>query len=274
MSNFTRYTGYIYPLPQMTDEERFEYLGKVNEEATFDLDADKFMTEQLGDNNYLLWVTSSSYGKESGEFGSCRPCNQKEIYYNAPKFREILGEIDTAKLKYIDFCYYNSTECTTDYYLVEEEYKPMTLEQAISHAKEVAASKCDECGKEHQQLAEWLQELVDLRTKIKRLGTELRAKHLKAIHTANELAAYKDKTYISEDFLIRNGFEKREYDYLYCNDVEEISAQCIDAEMGIWRIYVGFLESGNGDKLDICTVGQMRMFLAICGLDNIVEQFK
>ena len=73
------------------------------------------------------------------------------------------------------------TECTADYYLGEEEYKPMTLEQAIKHAKEVAASKCDECGKEHQQLATWLQ----------------------------ELQSYKDKTPISDDFLIRNEFEKR-----------------------------------------------------------------
>jgi len=88
------------------------------------------------------------------------------------------------------------------------------------------------------------------------------------------LEAYEDKTYITAEFLIHNGFEKREYDYLYCDDVEEISAQCIDAEIGIWRIYVGFLESGNSDKLDICTLGQFRMFLAICGLDNIVKQFK
>ena len=122
----------------------------------------------------------------------------------------------------------------------------MTLEQAIAHAKEVAASKCDECGKEHQKLAEWL----------------------------SELNGYKDKTYIEPDFLIRNGFEKREYDYLYCDDVEEISAQCINAEMGIWRVSIGFLESGNNDSLDICTVGQLRMFLAIEGLTEIAKQLK
>ena len=253
MSNFTRYTGYIYPLPQMTDEERYQYLGKVNEEATFDLDADKFITEQLGDNKYLLWVTSSSYGKESGEFGSCRPCNQQEIYFHAPKFREILGKIDTAKLKYIDFCYYNSTECTTDYYLGEEEYKQMTLTEAIQHCKDVAniqshtcISEQLKCSAEHQLLAEWL----------------------------TELQSYKDKTYITAEFLIRNCFGKREYDYLYCDDVEEISAQCIDAEMGVWRIEVGFLDHGNTESLDICTIGQLKMFLAICGLDNIVKQLK
>lgn len=126
--------------------------------------------------------------------------------------------------------------------------------------------------------------MVNLRIKIKRLGTELRAKHLKAIHTANELAAYKDKTPISDEFLIRNGFEKRiitngkptlpSPTYIYCDDVEEISAQCINAEMGIWRVSIGFLESGNNDWLDICTVGQLRMFLAIEGLENIAKQLK
>lgn len=105
----------------------------------------------------------------------------------------------------------------------------------------------------------------------KKVATEIYKDMLKSLE---KLAAYKDKTYISEDFLMRNGFEKREYDYLYCDDVEEISAQCIDAEMGIWRIYVGFLEVENGDKLDICTVGQMRMFLAIEGLNEIAKQLK
>jgi hypothetical protein len=92
---------------------------------------------------------------------------------------------------------------------------------------------------------------------------------------ANELAAYKDKTYFSDDFFIRNGFEKREYDFLYCDDVEEISAQCIDAEMGVWRVEVGFLDHcENTESLNICTVGQLRMFLAIEGLENIAKELK
>lgn len=304
MSNFQRYTGYIYPLPQMTDEERFEYLGKVNEEATFDLDSDKFITEQLGDNKYLLWVTSSSYGKESGTFGSCRPCNQQEIYFHAPKFRKIIGEIDTAKLKYIDFCYYNSTECTTDYYLESELQKPMTLTEAIQHAKEVSASKCDECGKEHQQLAEWLQELIVQRDRVDVLTEQVKIyeAHLKKTQDSLmdvwegkkeselKLASYADKTYITAEFLLRNGFILHEVDgkpdhefanlcrdkdyYLYCDDVEEISAEIIDNEMGVWRVEVGFLDHGNTESLDICTIGQLRMFLAIEGLSELVKQFK
>lgn len=39
----------------------------------------------------------------------------------------------------------------------------MTLDEAIQHAREVAQSGCSECCKEHEQLADWLEELRDLR---------------------------------------------------------------------------------------------------------------
>ena len=42
----------------------------------------------------------------------------------------------------------------------------MTIEEAIRHAEEVAQRKCDECGNQHQQLANRLKELVVLRSKL------------------------------------------------------------------------------------------------------------
>lgn len=39
----------------------------------------------------------------------------------------------------------------------------MTLDEAITHAENVANGGCDECAKEHRQLAEWLSELKMLR---------------------------------------------------------------------------------------------------------------
>lgn len=48
----------------------------------------------------------------------------------------------------------------------------MTLDEAIKHCEEVADSKCDECGAEHRQLAEWLKELKELRGKYARLRRE------------------------------------------------------------------------------------------------------
>jgi hypothetical protein len=35
----------------------------------------------------------------------------------------------------------------------------MTLDEAIKHCNEVANKTCDECSKDHRQLAKWLQEL-------------------------------------------------------------------------------------------------------------------
>lgn len=132
MSDYLHQKGYIYPLGRLTDEDNDFFYEKIEEEKNFNLNQDKFVLESLGKNDYLIWLTYSTYGEKSDEFGSCRPCNQQEIYFHAPKFRKLLGEIDTKKLKFIDFCYYNSTECTVDYYIGEEEYKPMTLNEAIS----------------------------------------------------------------------------------------------------------------------------------------------
>lgn len=162
----------------------------------------------------------------------------------------------------------------------------MSLKQAIAHAQEVATSKCDECGKEHQQLAEWLQELevqrdrVDVLTEqasiyeanIKKYQESLMYYMEEEKKVELKLASYVDKTYINDDFLIRNGFVKREYDFLYCDDVNEISAQCIDKEMGVWRVEVVFLDHGDTGSLDICTLGQLRMFLAIEGLTELETQ--
>ena len=45
--------------------------------------------------------------------------------------------------------------------------KEMTLDEAIEHAREIAKSKCDECGEQHKQLADWLEELKRYREQSK-----------------------------------------------------------------------------------------------------------
>lgn len=177
MSDYLHQKGYIYPLGKLSDEENNSIYKKIKGEENFKLDKDKFELEYMGKNDYLIWLTYSTYGEESGEFGSCRPCNQQEIYYHAPKFREILGEIDTAKLKFIDFCYYNSTECTTDYYLVEPEVSETdAISAAIQHCKTQAPRNCGVMYEQYTAVAEWLQ----------------------------ELAAFKDETPITTEFLNKN----------------------------------------------------------------------
>lgn len=124
----------------------------------------------------------------------------------------------------------------------------------------------------------------DVQKNIKLWLQELKAQRDKVDILEKQAKIYEDKTYINEDFLIRNGFEKRiitngkptlpSPTYLYCDEVEEITAKCIDAEMGVWYIEIGFLDHGNTELLDICTLGQLRMFLAIEGLENIAKQLK
>ena len=39
----------------------------------------------------------------------------------------------------------------------------MTLDEAIQHCEEVANRDCSQCSKDHEQLADWLKELKELR---------------------------------------------------------------------------------------------------------------
>lgn len=41
----------------------------------------------------------------------------------------------------------------------------MTIDEAIEHCEDVAACNPDQCGEEHAQLAEWLKELKERRTR-------------------------------------------------------------------------------------------------------------
>lgn len=51
----------------------------------------------------------------------------------------------------------------------------MTIDEAINHCKEVSDSKCDSCGTEHKQLAEWLIELKERRELDKYVYNKLQA---------------------------------------------------------------------------------------------------
>ena len=67
----------------------------------------------------------------------------------------------------------------------------MTIDEAIKHAKDVAISKrgaaCYDCADEHEQLAEWLEELVELRKKYIR---DLLDKKIEPINTKKGVEVY------------------------------------------------------------------------------------
>ena len=49
-----------------------------------------------------------------------------------------------------------------------------TLDEAIRHAEKIARSKCDECGTEHRQLAEWLKELREYKSHADAVNRQLK----------------------------------------------------------------------------------------------------
>lgn len=60
----------------------------------------------------------------------------------------------------------------------------LSIDEAIVHAREVASvqkDKCEQCAKDHEQLAEWLEELKDLRQGRADEGAKMIDEFVKAI---------------------------------------------------------------------------------------------
>ena len=68
----------------------------------------------------------------------------------------------------------------------------MTLDEAISHARDVANSGCSECNREHGQLSEWLTELKQRREAEISAPTKSNGDRIRRMSDA-ELASFIDK---------------------------------------------------------------------------------
>ncbi len=118
------------------------------------------------------------------------------------------------------------------------------IQTAIKYFTDRAPMNCGVMHKEFMQVATWL----------------------------GELAAYQDKSYITTAFLTLNGFEPlKAGGYLLDAEVAEIEATLKDCEAGIWMVEVQYYESHTADTAYICTVGQMRLFLAAAGFEDILK---
>lgn len=67
-------------------------------------------------SSYLIYVKYYSYGDDCGDYGTSRPLTPEEQEKFKPLFEQILPNIDPSKFKYVDYCYYNCSECH-DYYV-------------------------------------------------------------------------------------------------------------------------------------------------------------
>lgn len=86
----------------------------------------------------------------------------------------------------------------------------MTLEEAIAYAKEMSENQyvCEECQKEHRQLADWLEELKSLREKSKWIPCSERLPE----NAMNVIAQFSDGT-VTELRYAGNGIFEGIYEY-------------------------------------------------------------
>lgn len=86
---------------------------------------------------------------------------------------------------------------------------------------------------------------------------------------------YQDKTLISKEYLVSKGFEYKQHSYfLSYGDVLEIELTNLDEEVGLWKASVLYYDLGTTNSIEICTVGQLMLFLAIEDLFNLINELE
>jgi hypothetical protein len=134
MSAFCRTKAVMYPIGDRTAvdalcrslgaEDRFD-LEELKPEL-FESDGDKphFKFEAMVSvkcTYYLSYVLFYEYGASCGEFGRNRFLSQTEQEKYKSIFEQVLPTVDTGKLKYVDYCYYNASE-SPDFYNAQDEF--------------------------------------------------------------------------------------------------------------------------------------------------------
>lgn len=126
MSNYCRIKSIMYPI----SEELLKELGlkdwwelslKVGElrqdknDHYFDVEPMIDYSDNWKSAEYLSFILYFTYGKECGDFGWSRFLTSSEQEKYKKIFEQVLPTVDTSKLKYVDYCYYNACE-SSDYY--------------------------------------------------------------------------------------------------------------------------------------------------------------
>lgn len=128
MSDYVHTKSVMYPVTE-------ELLKKMKLKDVYDLeeklpktDLGTFDIEGLVDyasdyecRYYVSLEFYSNYGDDAADFGRSRFLTKKEQEKYVPIFSKIIPELDSSKLKYVEFCYYNCCNCQ-DYYITEDEF--------------------------------------------------------------------------------------------------------------------------------------------------------
>ena len=135
MSDYVRTKAIMYPLGSNAEEEAFYKTLGVGDR--WDLEDEYpelfgrgkppyFEIEVMADDNwdctyYLSYVLSYTYGADCGEFGRNRFLTPAEQEKYKKIFEQVIKDIDTSKLKYVDYCYYNACE-SPDFYNSHDDF--------------------------------------------------------------------------------------------------------------------------------------------------------
>lgn len=145
----------------------------------------------------------------------------------------------------------------------ECDAKPMTLDEAIQHCKDIVEKAGDcKCSKQHAQLAEWLEELKDVKTR--------------HAYLAADFENYKRRTASAEADAKRKGRQDAVFHFLDVHDNIErlcrVAEKCEDVSDGVKSLKEGCelikkkveqtlsdlgaskIEVRHGDKLDVSTM--------------------
>lgn len=96
--------------------------------------------------------------------------------------------------------------------------------------------------------------------------------YMAVVKWLQELAAFKDETPITEEWLAKY-FDKKDYSYEYSDEYVEIEIK--NHSDSIWSVDVTSIELDyHTDKCQVSYVGQLRQFLTLCGQGNFANQLK
>lgn len=101
------------------------------------------------------------------------------------------------------------------------------------------------------------------------------AEYLKPYHEKlAKLAAYEDDTPLTQEFFERNGFSKEFREETEIEPSGEIWCyRTLEYHITAENIVGDWVVQANG-TVCIVTIGQLRMFLSLCGLSELVKQIK
>lgn len=131
MSDYVRNKSVMYPIDceALGIEDGYDLEERIpdalkdhwdGEYPYFDIDALlDYETDKL--SYYLSFRLDSEYGKTREDFGRNRPLTPTEQVKYKKIFEQVLPDIDASKLKYVDCCYYNCSECQ-DYYITHDDF--------------------------------------------------------------------------------------------------------------------------------------------------------